>query len=375
MVCSLTASLLSHTTSLSHAPRAQVDTPGHAAILALARPSVLTYCPTAGHYGRDYYTIDPTRDSTYSFLSGVLSELVGANGVFPDAQVAVGGDEVDTTCWSVNKTVLSWLAARGMPLSQLQAYYEGRLISMLRGGGGTLGPPKSVIAWQEVFNRAADPVATLGRDGIVDVWLTGSEQRVAGSRRSRRDLPSSSQRLAATDDPPFDRETVAKVTAAGLGAIISACWYLDSEHKETVRIHGLNPTPSGLAVRSMPLSLACHLPGDRAIKPCHRRREGASGSITTTATHRISTAARPSMSASLGGMAACGVRRQMHRICCPRYGRASLPSLSASGRRARARPTSPSLGRGYTSSAAFCSRGASVLDRLAPRRTRAYRLR
>ena len=47
----------------------EIDTPGHCASLAFSRPDVLTHCPHAAHYGLQYGTMDPTKNTTYALLS------------------------------------------------------------------------------------------------------------------------------------------------------------------------------------------------------------------------------------------------------------------------------------------------------------------
>ena len=139
----------------------------------------------------------------------MLTELAGPTGPFRDPHVFIGGDEVDTACWEENSDIGDWLAKRGMNVTELQGYHESTLSGWLRKGGP--GVAKHVIAWQEAFSRAVDPVATLGTDALVDVWL------------------------GSNDDAPFDRATMLAVTGSGLGALVSACWYLDGLHKETAR--------------------------------------------------------------------------------------------------------------------------------------------
>ena len=60
-----------------------------------------------------------------------------------------------------------------------------------------------VIVWQEVYNRAADPVKTLGTNAVVDVWKGG------------------------------DTALIANVTSHGLSAVMSGCWYLDLINDDT----------------------------------------------------------------------------------------------------------------------------------------------
>jgi hexosaminidase len=179
----------------------EVDTPGHSSILALAMPSVLTHCPGQAPYGLDFANLDPTRNSTFDYLRKLFAEAVT---IFSDDYLFLGGDEVSTGCWAANTNVTAWLAARGMPLdaSTLQAYYEQRVVELVRSDPNIR---KEVVVWQEVFQTAADPVATLGTSAVVDVWKGGG---------------------GASD-------VLAAVTAKGLGAMVSHCWYLDMINGDT----------------------------------------------------------------------------------------------------------------------------------------------
>ena len=172
----------------------EVDTPGHSSVLALSKPETLTYCPGVAPYGLDFANLDPTRNSTYEYLRQLFTE---AASVFPDDYLFLGGDEVATGCWAANANVTAWLKAHGMPVdaSTLQAYYENQLVTLIRTDPAI---KKEVIVWQEVFQTAKDPVATLGTSAVVDIWKGGGAADV-----------------------------VAAVTKAGLRAAVSYCWYLD----------------------------------------------------------------------------------------------------------------------------------------------------
>ena len=54
--------------------------------------------PIQGKENGNYGPIDPTKNSTYTFLSSLLEEL---KAVFPDAYLHLGGDEVSFACWLV----------------------------------------------------------------------------------------------------------------------------------------------------------------------------------------------------------------------------------------------------------------------------------
>ena len=50
--------------------------------------------------------LDPTQNSTYTFLRDFLSEMAD---IFTDEYMFLGGDEVQTSCWDANKRIASWL--------------------------------------------------------------------------------------------------------------------------------------------------------------------------------------------------------------------------------------------------------------------------
>lgn len=58
-------------------------------------------------------------------------------------------------------------------------------------------PPLLTCTPYQVFQTAKDPVGTLGKDAVIDVWKGGWQ------------------------------ETMAQVTTSGLRAVLSNCWYLD----------------------------------------------------------------------------------------------------------------------------------------------------
>eukprot|EP00039_Didymoeca_costata_P010737 m.145292 g.145292 ORF g.145292 m.145292 type:complete len:835 (+) comp14943_c1_seq1:283-2787(+) len=172
----------------------EVDMPGHSAILALSKPDVMTYCPGTAPYGLPYGTIDISSSNTYNYIQALFKELFTR---VPDEYTFLGGDEVNTGCWSANATVMAWAKQQNLTASQLQAYFEKQVVGITRNLG------KQVIVWQEVFQTATDPVGTLGKEAVVDIWKG------------------------------FDKATLQSVTKAGLRAIVSGCWYLDIISGET----------------------------------------------------------------------------------------------------------------------------------------------
>ena len=169
----------------------ELDTPGHSQSWGLSQPGLLTQCytnasgtpvPIAGEFG----PIDPTNPSTWTFLSQLFTEVAG---VFPDAYIHIGGDEVSYECWESNPQVVAWMAANNVAsFEALESYYVQRVITLV----DSLG--KSVVGWQEIFdNNLTLPPAT-----VVTAWKGGA---AAGP------------------------EEMAKITTGGFRALLSAGWY------------------------------------------------------------------------------------------------------------------------------------------------------
>jgi hexosaminidase len=64
--------------------------------------------------------VDPTADALYTTLAGFLGEMAG---IFTDAAMFLGGDEVNFKCWDANPAIAAWLSAHNMTSAQLQQYF------------------------------------------------------------------------------------------------------------------------------------------------------------------------------------------------------------------------------------------------------------
>jgi len=58
--------------------------------------NVLTQCYNGEQPNGDLGPMDPTRNSTFTFLKELFTEIAN---VFPDRYIHLGGDEVNFTCW------------------------------------------------------------------------------------------------------------------------------------------------------------------------------------------------------------------------------------------------------------------------------------
>ena len=176
----------------------EVDTPGHVwAGLAAMTPPVLTDC--IGTDGSVVGTgpMDPSKETTFSFLETLLKEVVP---LFGSSSFMVGGDEVPHDCWASNPAVVEFVRSRGWgsDMGKLERYYNQRLqVHLILSSTWTrsgLAPTRklplqrselapfrvqdilaaqntSVMCWEEVFQSGV----ALRNDSLVNVWSGGWE--------------------------------------------------------------------------------------------------------------------------------------------------------------------------------------------------------
>jgi hexosaminidase len=124
-------------------------------------------------------------------MTSLFGELTGGSqgqGLFPDDYLHLGGDEVDTSCWTETPHIAAWLTANNYTADQAYMYAVERAHQIVLAQG------RQPVNWEEVFNHFG---SELDNSTIVHIWL--------------------------------DHATLAKVVAAGYRGILSNqdVWYLD----------------------------------------------------------------------------------------------------------------------------------------------------
>jgi hexosaminidase len=168
----------------------EFEMPGHVQSILVAYPE-LGSGPAPLTRGRGpetmKATLDPSRESTYQFIAGLLGEMVT---LFPDVAMHIAGDEVQGEHWLANAGVQAFMRQRGFKSPhELQGYFTRRVVAIL----ATLG--KTAIVWDEALN------SELARNVVVQAWRSS--------------------------------KMVQRAAAAGHVTIVSAGYYLDRDMPST----------------------------------------------------------------------------------------------------------------------------------------------
>jgi hexosaminidase len=140
----------------------EFDVPGHAASWCAGYPEI---CPAADCQ----MPLNVASEATFNLIEGLISEVAGtgssktrgASGLFPDSFVHLGGDEVDTTCWTKTPSVASWLQKRNLTADEGYAYFVKRVAGMAIERG------HRPVQWSEVYDHFR---ASLPKETIVHIW-------------------------------------------------------------------------------------------------------------------------------------------------------------------------------------------------------------
>ena len=134
----------------------EVDTPGHASSWCKGHPEV---CPSPSCNT----PLNPATNATFDLIQGLLKDLAAASH---DNHMHIGGDEVNTGCWTKTPSVQAWMTKENMTADDAYAYFSGRVSDIVFGLG------KSVTGWEELWNHFG---TKLDKRTIIQQWLPGSK--------------------------------------------------------------------------------------------------------------------------------------------------------------------------------------------------------
>ena len=114
-------------------------------------------------------TIDPTKESTYKFLKGFLTEMAG---LFPDTYMHIGGDENNGKQWDANPQISKFKEENGFVSNhELQAYFNMRIAKILTSLN------KRMVGWDEILDKDLPKSIVIqswrGKQALVDAAEAG----------------------------------------------------------------------------------------------------------------------------------------------------------------------------------------------------------
>ncbi|MDO7852716.1 beta-N-acetylhexosaminidase [Hymenobacter convexus] len=157
----------------------EFDMPSHTTSWIVAYPRLKsndsTYAPYTS-WRTTNVAIDPTRETTYTFLDSLFTEMTA---LFPDPYFHAGGDENDGRNWRRTPRIVAYMQANKMVKAdgktvdkhQLQTYFNRRVLALLQKRG------KTMIGWDEILGPDLPKETVIqswrGKKGLVDAAQLG----------------------------------------------------------------------------------------------------------------------------------------------------------------------------------------------------------
>jgi len=140
----------------------EFDMPGHAGSWCTGYPSI---CPSPSCN----QPLNVAKEDTFDLITDLLGECTGKakstrdhpSGLFPDNFIHLGGDEVNTKCWTQTKSIEQWLNDHNYTADQAYAYFTNRVAKIAIGQG------RRPVQWSEVFDHFK---TKLSKETIVHIW-------------------------------------------------------------------------------------------------------------------------------------------------------------------------------------------------------------
>jgi len=149
----------------------EFDMPCHTASWFLGYPEL-----SSGQDPLKSSAIDPTRKSTYNFLTGFIGEMAA---LFPDSYFHAGGDECDPKEWEGNPRIQQFMRAHAIKDgAALQAIFTARVEKIIA------SQKKIMVGWDEILQPGTP------KDVVIQSWR-GPESLAEAARNGYRGVLSS----------------------------------------------------------------------------------------------------------------------------------------------------------------------------------------
>lgn len=133
---------------------AEVDVPGHAESWGVGYPD-LWPSPSCKE------PLDVSKNYTFDVIAGILADM---RKIFPFELFHLGGDEVNTTCWTTTPHIKQWLQDHNMTSKDAYEYF------VLRAQEIAISHSWTPVNWEETFNTFP---SKLNPQTVVHNWLRG----------------------------------------------------------------------------------------------------------------------------------------------------------------------------------------------------------
>lgn len=139
----------------------EIDMPGHAQSWCAGHPEI---CPAADCQ----MPLNPATNKTFDLIAGLLKDLTGGKrgaGVMFENLLHLGGDEVNTGCWTKSPSISAWMAANNFTEDTAYYYFVGRAQEIARNQG------RDAVGWEEIWRYFG---TKLDKSTIIHQWLPKS---------------------------------------------------------------------------------------------------------------------------------------------------------------------------------------------------------
>lgn len=135
----------------------EFDVPGHAKSWCRGLPDI---CPST----ECLTPLDVSKNETFEFLEKFFGEFTGGvkrSGLFTDDFFHLGGDEVDTGCWTEVERVANWIKQQGWTNSDAYHYFVNRAANIVMDQG------RNPVNWDDVWETFG---TKLDKRIVIQVW-------------------------------------------------------------------------------------------------------------------------------------------------------------------------------------------------------------
>jgi hexosaminidase len=149
----------------------EFDVPGHSGAWFPGYPELASGPGPFVLGGRSGSEMDPSKESTYTFLDGFIGEMAQ---LFPDPYYHIGGDEVNPRAWNQSESIQSFAKEHGLKdAPAIQVYFNQRLLKIVQKYG------KTMVGWDEIL------VPGLPTDAVIQSWRGQKSLSEAASKGYR----------------------------------------------------------------------------------------------------------------------------------------------------------------------------------------------